>query len=365
MKIANRLLLLLCTLVCGSSTSPPVVAEIEWHAASELTLEGQAWKDVAAPFDRFPSRAEGVVRERVWSLSRDSAGLCLRFASDAPEIHARWSLTKESLAMPHMPATGVSGVDLYVRHAGGLRWLGTGKPERQTGNVTRLARGLDASWREYVLYLPLYNGTASIEVGVPAGSHIKPGAKRAESARAPIVFYGTSITQGACASRPGMAHTAILGRRLEREVVNLGFSGSGTMDLEVGQLMGEIDAAVYVIDCLPNMGAKQVAERTEPLVKLLRKARPEVPILLVEDRSYGSAFLEAGARARNESSRAALRAAYEALQAEGVTGLAYLPGAGLVGDDGEGLVDGSHPSDLGFVRQADAFQGVLKRLLER
>jgi len=83
----------------------------------------------------------------------------------------------------------------------------------------------------------------------------------------------------------GMAYPAILGRRLDRPTLNLGFSGNGTMDLEVAALLAELDAAVYVIDCLPNMNASAVAERTEPMVRRLRSARPKAPIVLVEDRT--------------------------------------------------------------------------------
>ncbi|MFT5289238.1 MAG: hypothetical protein ACI82F_001298, partial [Planctomycetota bacterium] len=310
-----------------------------WHDAASLTLEGQAWTDTKAPFDRLPAKAETLVRPPVWNLSRHSAGVALRFATNAPEIHARWSLTQSDLAMPHMSATGVSGLDLYVRHDNQWRWLGLGKPTAQDNNTARLAKGLTEEWREYMLYLPLYNGTSSLEVGIPSGSEIKPGAARPEAHSKPIVVYGTSITQGACASRPGMTHLAILGRRLDREVINLGFSGNGTLDLPMGDLLAEIDAAVYILDCLPNMRAGQVTERAVPFTKSLRKARPSTPILMVEDRSYGTAFLEAGSRLRNEGSRVALKAAFDALSADGVSGLHYLPGDNLVGTDGEGLVD--------------------------
>src|SRR5690606_24273204 len=138
---------------------------------------------------------------------------------------------------------------------------------------------------------------------------------RPEARRRPLVFYGTSITQGGCASRPGMVHTAILGRRLDRPVINLGFSGNGRLEIEVGKLLAELDPAVYIIDCLPNASEKEVAERTEPLVRLLREHRPDTPIVLVEDRSYTDAFLVTSKRQRNLSSRAAFRAAFERLQA--------------------------------------------------
>jgi hypothetical protein len=329
-----------------------------------LGIEGQGWTQTKAPYDRLPAKAEGVVRAPVWGLSHDSAGECVRFETDATTIAARWTLIKPNLAMPHMAATGVSGLDLYVKTGEGRwHWLAVGKPTAQTNSVTLIAN-MPAGRREYMLYLPLYNGVSSVEVGVPKGAVLaKADARPAEKAKA-IVFYGTSITQGGCASRPGMCHPAILGRRFDRPVLNLGFSGNGTMDLSIGTLLAELDPAVYVIDCLPNMTAATVAARTGPLVAAIRQAHPTTPILLVEDRTYGDAFLIQSKHRKNVESRAALRKAYDALIAAGDQHLGYLEGEKLLAEDGEDTVDSSHPTDLGFVHQADAFEGVLKGLIK-
>jgi len=349
-----------------------VEGETAWYDARLLGIEGQGWTDTAAPYDRLPARAEGKVRKAVWSLSRHSAGLCVRFVTDADRLEARWTLTSNSLAMPHMPATGVSGLDLYVKTSEGTwRWLAVGRPSAKT-NKARLVGGIPAGSHEYLLYLPLYNGVQSVEIGVPTDSGLSKAPPRASDHR-PVVFYGTSITQGGCASRPGMVHTAILGRWLDAPVINLGFSGNGRMEAEVATLMAELDPSVFVIDCLPNIGAKEVTERTEPLVSILRRQHPTTPIVLVEDRSYTDAFLLASKRERNETSRAALRAVYDKLRAGSSAGrgaggdehLHYLPGAKLLGDDGEGTVDSSHPTDLGFFRQAEAFRAVLEPLLRK
>ena len=136
----------------------------------------------------------------------------------------RWTLRKANLAMSHMPATGVSGVDLYVHAAGAWRWLAVGQPTAQENEVRLCADLSLAEPHDFMLYLPLYNGVESLELGVPIGSgSITPAAPRPAAAAAPIVFYGTSITQGGCASRPGMSYPAIVGRRLDRAVINLGF----------------------------------------------------------------------------------------------------------------------------------------------
>jgi lysophospholipase L1-like esterase len=265
--------------------------------------------------------------------------------------------------MNHMPATGVSGLDLYVRRPDrAWRWLGVGRPE-SADNTAALASGLPPGEREFMLYLPLYNGVASVKVGVPAGARLgKAPARPAERSR-PVVFYGTSITQGGCASRPGMVHTAIIGRHLDVPVINLGFSGSGRMEAVMAEFLAQLEPAVYVLDCLPNLTAAELTERVEPFVRILRQARPSTPILMVEDRTYTNAFILPGNRSRNDASRAAHKAAYERLVAAGVTGLHYLEGEGLLGADGEDTVDGSHPTDLGFMRQAAAMEKALRPLL--
>lgn len=334
---------------------------LRWVEAKTLRIEGQAWTDTLAPFDRLPKKAKARVRPPVWSLSRDSAGILVRFKTDATEIHARWSLTRKSLAMPHMPATGVSGLDLYVRHQGRWRWLGVGMPRKFPANEARLTRGLTEKMREYLLYLPLYNGVTRLAIGVPESAGIQAG--QAPRHRLPLVFYGTSITQGGCASRPGMVHTAILGRRLDCQIINLGFSGNGTMDPSIATLMAEIEASAYVIDCLPNMRSDRVRKQLAPLVKTLRKAHPKTPIILVEDRSYSNSFLVTSAARRNRESRLALREGFDGLRESGLRGLHLLAGAHLLGDDGEGTVDSSHPTDLGFHRQAEAFAKILRPLL--
>ncbi len=337
--------------------------DLRWFNILNLGLEGTGWRGMAAPFGRLPPKAEGKVRKEVWALGRHSAGLCVRFISDSSALHARWTLSSSNLAMPHMPATGVSGLDLYYRAADDKwKWLANGRPTGQT-NTQALATGLPPGKREYLLYLPLYNGVSSVELGIGKDATLERAPEYPAARAKPIVFYGTSITQGGCASRPGMVHTAILGRRLGCPVINLGFSGNGRMEPELAELLAEIDAAVYVLDCLPNMNAAMVAERVDPFVRTLLRAQPKTPVVLVEDRSYANATLLSGPRESNRANREALKKVHDRLIADKAGGVHYIKGDALLGDDSEATVDSSHPTDLGFARQADAFQKVLEPLL--
>ncbi len=332
-----------------------------WRDIRDLRIEGQGWTDTKAPFDRLPARAEGVVRDVVWDLSRHSAGLCVKFRTDATEIHGRWTLTLDRLAMGHMPATGCSGLDLYIDTASGLRWAGVGRPESLPDVQDVLVEGMADGEKSCTVYLPLYNGVSSVEIGVSEGTSIESVER--PLGRRTVLFYGTSITQGASASRTGTNHVAKVGRALDCETINLGFSGNGVMEPEVAGFLAELNPDIFVIDCLPNMTADLVTERTASLVMALREKRPDTPVLLVEDRMYGDSVFVHSRREQNESNRRALREVFAGLEANGVRNVHYLEGATLLGEDGDDTVDGSHPTDLGFKRQADRFIDVISKVL--
>ena len=338
------------------------VAALQWADVRDWGVEGRGFIDTEAWFDRLPARAKGIVQDAVWELSRHSAGMMVRFQTDATEIHVDYGVTSSNLAMPHMPATGVSGLDLYASDTDGIwKWVAVVAPTTQQTKKSVIS-GLLPGERDYAIYLPLYNGTEFLKIGVPANASFTGTAPRTDK---PIVFYGTSITHGACASRPGMPHPSILGRRLNVPVINLGFSGNGRMESTVGQFLVELDAAAYVIDCLPNMSAEEVTARTVPLVNQIRTAHPKTPIVLVEDRSYAGSWLIVSQKKRNESSRVALKTEYQKLLDSGMQGLSYVDGESLLGADRDDTTDGSHPSDLGFQRHAAAFEPVLRTALAK
>ncbi|MCV2357623.1 SGNH/GDSL hydrolase family protein [Paucibacter sp. TC2R-5] len=337
-------------------------SDLSWYSALQLRRSSAGWpvKELAKPWDRLPARAERIVRPEVWSLSRHSAGIEINFSTDASEIGARWTLLNPGLAMDHMPATGMSGLDLYVRHEGRWQWLGVGRPTESPTNLVKLASvPAGGGMRDYRLYLPLYNGIEDLQIGVPAGAKL---AAMAPLSTQSVVVYGTSITQGGCASRPGMAYTAILGRKFDLPVINLGFSGNGNAEMVAADLISELNPSVFILDPLPNMTPQQIAERIKPFVARLRARHPRTPIILLGNISYQHAGLGPMNQTGHALKNAVLAPIVAALMAKDER-IFFVPGESLLGQDGEATVDGTHPNDLGFLRMAEAISPSLKKAL--
>ena len=154
-------------LMCAQSNA------VQWNDVQEWGLEGKGFTDTEKFYDRLPTRAKGVVRDAVWNLSRHSSGMMVQFRTDATQIHADHAVTSKTLAMPHMPATGVSGLDLYARdEEGRWRWVSVTRPASQQMNVVVRQQDLRPGPRDYAIYLPLYNGTEHLKIGVPSGKHV-------------------------------------------------------------------------------------------------------------------------------------------------------------------------------------------------
>ncbi len=328
-------------------------------------IDGQGWSEgLKAPYDRFPARVEKSLRPPVWSLSRNTAGELIRFTTDAPEITVRYvTYGRKEYGLPHMPATGVSGVDLYGLDLNG-NWLwGVGK-YHFGDTITYRFTNLDKQvLKEYRLYLPLYNSVEWLEIGVPTNSSFKPLPKRTEK---PIVVYGTSILQGACASRPGMAWTSIVERSLNTPFINLGFSGQGWLDEEVIDLITELDAKIFVLDNLPNLGRfsdEEVNQKIITSVKKIRAKYPKTPILFSEhpdaDIHSVNSFFQASYKRLNKI----LRSTFDQMQKDGVKNI-YMLTASEIGFDSDSTVDGTHPNDIGMKQYAVANERIIKSILE-
>lgn len=359
--IPRHLSAFLVILLLAVALSAQEKIEVTWYDAAALGIDGKGWTDTKTAFDRLPERAQKLVPEGVWNRSSNSAGMSVSFATNATTVIVRWKLRHPSISSPYLSSMSVAGLDLYLKDGDKWRWAATKPPKVFPETTETFLRGLTPVLREYRLYLPSYNGVEKVEIGVPKDS--KFGKAAGGEAKKPIVFYGSSIVQGSASSRPGMTYVAQLGRRLETPVINLGFSGLCHMEPEMADLMAELDPSVFVIDCLPNMQAKEVSERTAKFVKKLRQARPGTPIVLVENPSYSQSVWNPSTEKTIKAKNKLLSDEFAKLTREGIKDLHYLNGESLFGSDGNSTVDGVHPTDLGFVRMADVMEPVLRKIL--
>ena len=272
-------ILLACNILLSLTSFSQQFNQYTWHnpaTNSFPVIEGQAWPaEVNDRYDRFPARAEKTLNPNVWNISHSSAGLYIKIKTNATTICVRY-VVKGALSMTHMPATGVSGIDLYAIDPNGRwKWAPSTRSfgdtiEYRFSNII-VSSEFPGRDHEYRLYLPLYNAVAWLTIGVPANSSF---GFLPLSPEKPIVVYGTSIAQGACASRPGMAWTSLLQQQLDRPLINLGFSGSGQLEPSVIALMTEIDAKLFVLDCIPNLTGRAGFTKPE-LEKGITKSVPK------------------------------------------------------------------------------------------
>lgn len=348
--------------------SNSVNAEWKWfdpQQAAEPVIQNQGWTDeIGKTYTRLPERAQNKVPEAVWNLSRHSAGLSVHFYSNAPEITVRYAVNG-SLAMNHMPATGVSGVDLYRINSDGIWDFCFGSysfKDTVTYHYNRIRKdAYHTHGYEYRLYLPLYNSVKWLEIGVPEEASFEFIPLSEEK---PVVVYGTSIAHGACASRPAMAWTSIVERKTGYPLINLGFSGSGRMEAETVELISETEARLFILDCLPNLsglGEDEIRKRITGAVRTLRK-KQQTPILLVEHAGCSNVRTDSLQKPIVEKINEISLRAYQTLIKEGVKDLHY-----LYTDDidmpADGWVDAVHPNDLGMQAQANAVEKKMREIL--
>ncbi len=341
-----------------------------WNPATDTVnvLEGQAWPGKAGDYyDRLPASAEKSVRKEVWQLSKNSAGLQLRFRTNAEEIIVKYTVTG-TMQMPHMPATGVSGVDLYSKTIDGTWQWANGRFSFGDTIVYRfnnlVKNDQHVGNREYTLYLPLYNSVKWMEIETPSESLFTPLPVRDDKT---VVVYGTSIAQGACASRPGLAWTNILGRKLDRPVINLGFSGNGRLEKEMIELLAEVDAKIYVLDCMPNLTSSiysnnELKKRVTDAVSLLQIKRAGTPILLTEHDGYTDGEMNPERKNNYTRVNMVLKEVFDSLVVAGRKNI-YLLSKESINQDIETMVDGTHPNDIGMMRYAEAFDKKIKVIL--
>ena len=334
-----------------------------WRDASFLPVAGKVTEVATGCYERLPEYPEGGIRPALVQLGKASAGLYIRFRSDSPANYVRWA-SSGARWMPHMAPVGTRGLDLYIHDGMSWTFAGSAKPEDawKAASSCRIIGNMEPAMREYMLYLSLYDGISSLEIGVDKDYELLQPSLDSPRKGSPMVFYGTSILQGGCASRPGMAFTNILSRRFDREAINLGFSGNAFLDIAIAELMAAVpDPAVFVLDYVPNASAELIDSEGASFFRVLRDAHPGVPVVFVEDPGFPHAAFDGKIRKEIDDKNAAQKRLFRSLRAKGEKRIYYIPSSSLMRS--EDTVDGIHPTDLGMEHYAEAYARILKKIL--
>ena len=340
-----------------------IYAQLVYHDASKFPLLGKATEATGARYERFPDSLKNISRAPLWNLSRNSAGMAIRFRSNSTTIAAKWE-TLINFHMNHMTDTGAKGLDLYcLQKNGEWRFVNSGRPGGKTNQATIIAN-MRPEEREYMLYLPLYDGLVSLSIGVDSLATIDQPLIDYPIRKKPVVFYGTSILQGGCASRPGMAHTNIISRRLNRECINLGFSGNALLDLEVAKVIAEVDASVFVLDFVPNASVEQMKERMETFYRIIRSKHPDTTVIFIEDPIFTHTLYDERIAKEVQRKNDTLKEIFNRLKKENEKNIIFISSKNMLGEDGEATVDGIHFTDLGMMRYADLVCPIIKKAIK-
>ena len=339
-------------------SAPQGFPDVEWRAAADdaFSLCGVKYIGEEGCFKRVENAVAEKVSEGVRILSYHTAGGRLRFRTDSPYV-LLYCKNQVGDVMSHMTIAGTFGFSLYVNG----KFDGIYFPyaesvfgeEKKPFGGARYPTGDGV--KDVEIYFPLYSGVEKLAVGLKKGCVLeKP---REYSVKKPIVFYGSSITQGGCASRPGNDYAAIVARRLDADFINLGFSGNAKGETAMAEYIAGLEMSAFVLDYDHNAPSPEHLEKTlYPFYETVRAKNKDLPIIFVSSPN---------AERRFPRYREIVREAYEKAKENGDGKVGYVDGYYLFGEKEreDCTVDACHPNDLGFFRMADAICPAVKKML--
>ena len=313
-------------------------------------------------FKRLPDEIAEQVNEGVKSLYLHTAGGRVRFSTDSKYVAIRVKMSKGYVRFPHMPLTGGSGFDLYVDdpETKASRFCRAFIPpiDAKDGYVSKIVFP-NRKTRYFTINFPNYNPVDSLEIGLQEDAKIDSGMQYSDAL--PIVYYGSSITQGGCASRPGNAYANVISRRLNMDFINLGFSGSGKGEDVIVDYMASLPMSVFVCDYDHNAPNAEHLEKTHlKLYQKIRAKHPTIPFIMVSKPDFNNSI---NSLSGNNQRRRVILDTYHYALANGDTNVYFIDGEGIFRGPYEDMctVDGCHPNDLGFALMADSIGETIRR----
>lgn len=324
-------------------------------------------------FLRFPSESKKTIPATVWNQSIRSSGLHVRFVTNATSITVNYSVSSKSEGNKWFSPVGANGLDMYARKPDG-NWYWCHPTPITIGSVFNYERInpddpiYEKDGYEFILYFPLFANTTSLSITVNSDANFEfvPVSKELK----PIVVYGTSVVHGAVCSRPGNSWTSIVGRNFpDRNIVNLGFSGVGKVEPEVIDAINEIDAEIYIIDCLPNYSNTSMPPlidgRYKYAINKLLKTHPEAAILLTEHFGYADMEMWKARKDLVEADNIELKKVYNYFIEKGYKNIYYLSREEINIDMSADIGDYVHPNDKGMYRFAEVYTAKINEILNR
>ena len=314
-------------------------------------------------FIRMPKAVAEATSDGVRDLNFHTAGGRIRFSTDSAYVAIKTEMPFLCL-MGHMALAGSAGFDLYVDGELGSTYYKTFIPPSAGGHgYESIIEFPDRKLRHLTINFPLYSPVDNLYIGLQESAVVGEGKRyRIEK---PVLFYGSSITQGGCASRPGICYQGYLSRRLDMDYINLGFSGSGRAEDAIVDYMTDLDISVFVCDYDHNAWYPEyLADTHEKMFLKFREKKPMLPVIFISAPDYLEEHLVGGQD--YSAHRAIIHQTYRNAKERGDKNVYFIDGASLYHnkDRDSCSVDALHPNDLGFYRMAEAIEPVLRMALE-
>ncbi|MFH1377988.1 MAG: SGNH/GDSL hydrolase family protein [Planctomycetota bacterium] len=355
----------------GSPDQPqPAVDPVSWRPSKDkaFTVFGLHWyNEDKKTLRRLPGRVQKTVPPPVWNLAQHLSGVRLRFKTNSSVLKVR--IHQPLVEMTNMGPMGHSGIDLYVGAPDDMSYWGTSRPDLAAIKADKpyehtYFEKTERTVRDITLYLPVYNSLTALDIGLDNDAVIEPPSPYANAK--PIVFYGTSITQSGCASRPANGYVPMLGQLLNSDIINLGFSGNGRGEPELANLVADIDASLFVLDYEANAGLELMEKNLLPFAETIRAKHPQTPLVILSKPFFSRVnYLPDGYEGHQRSSAFFQSVAVE-LNKRYPGPAVFTDGWTLIGPQTPyAYVDGVHPNDYGFAQMASRLAPVLQSLLNK